>query len=164
MALDAYLKLKGKSIGDIKGGVTRKGLEGAIKIIGVDHETATPYDITNFKMTGKRQYRPLVLTKEIDITTPKLNQALAVNENFSEFILRFYGAATTGSLSGVETNIYTITLTNASVLKIELHMYNNKDAQYKDMPVIEKVAFSFEQIEWKWFEGNSVAKDGISAS
>ncbi len=114
MSLNAYLTLKGKKQGAINGGVIQKGREKTIAVYAYNHEIISPRDAASGLPTGKRQHRPLRITKEIDKSTPLLFNALVNNEILSEFVLKFYAP----HASGVETQIYTITLTNANISSI----------------------------------------------
>ncbi|HZF48038.1 MAG TPA: type VI secretion system tube protein Hcp, partial [Polyangiaceae bacterium] len=58
MALNAYLKLKGQTQGEIKGSVTQKGREGKIMVIAVSHEIMSPRDPASGLPTGKRMHKP----------------------------------------------------------------------------------------------------------
>ena len=72
MALNAYLSLKGQKQGQIKGSVTQKGREGKIMVIAYSHEIVSPRDTASELPTGKRMHKPLVITKELDKSTPLL--------------------------------------------------------------------------------------------
>jgi type VI secretion system secreted protein Hcp len=89
MALNAYLKLKGQTQGDIKGSVTQKGREDSIMVIAYSHEVVSPRDAASGLPTGKRQHKPLVITKELDKSTPLLYQCLVTNENIPTWKLEF---------------------------------------------------------------------------
>ena len=70
MALNAYLTLKGQKQGDIKGSTTQKGREGTIMVIAQSHEIVSPRDAASGLPTGKRQHKPMVITKEVDKSSP----------------------------------------------------------------------------------------------
>ncbi|MBM4377221.1 MAG: type VI secretion system tube protein Hcp, partial [Deltaproteobacteria bacterium] len=80
MALNAYLKLTGKTQGEIKGSVTQAGREDSIMVIAYNHEVVSPRDAASGLPTGKRQHKPLTVTKEIDKSTPLLMNVLTNNE------------------------------------------------------------------------------------
>lgn len=154
MALTAYLSLKGSKQGAIKGDVIQKGRENQIAVYAANHQINTPFDAVTGLRTGKQVHKPLMITKEIDRSTPQLFQALITNEAISEFILRFWSPRKSGpaAASGVEVQIYTITLTNASIVSIETNMDNNKIDSNLKLPVFEMVAFAYDSIEWKWMD------------
>ncbi|MEO6833074.1 MAG: type VI secretion system tube protein TssD, partial [Chitinophagaceae bacterium] len=105
MALNAYLKLKGQKQGEIKGSVTQKGREGSIMVKAASHEIISPRDPASGLPTGKRQHKPLVITKEIDKSSPLLLTALCSNENLTSVVLDFYQPSIkAGRMAGVESD------------------------------------------------------------
>lgn len=155
MALNAYLHLSGQKSGAIQGSVSKKGQEGAILVFAVSHQIVSPRDAASGLASGKRQHHALVITKELDRSTPLLFNVLCTNENISSFRLRFY-APTTG---GVEKQNFTIELTNANIASIDFRMPNNKHADLAKLPEYEEVAFTYQQITWTWTEGGIMAMD-----
>ena len=57
MALDAYLRLVGSQQGQIKGSVTRKGLEHTIRVTASEHHLERPFDAATGQATGARRTR-----------------------------------------------------------------------------------------------------------
>jgi type VI secretion system secreted protein Hcp len=164
MALNAYLKLTGAKQGDIKGSVTLKGREGKIMVIAVSHEIVSPRDVASGQATGKRQHKPFVITKELDKSTPLLLSALVNNETITEWELQYFAAkAKAGAGAGVETNNYTVKLTNASIADIKSIMLNNKDPELVKFAPYEEIAFTYQKIEWTWTDGNITATDDWEA-
>lgn len=160
MALNAYLRLKGQKQGDIRGSVTQKGREGKIMVIAVSHEVLSPRDPASGLPTGKRQHKPIVITKEIDKASPLLHQALGNNETITEWELQFWGAQTKAAAGGgAEVQTYTITLRNASIASIAMRMPNNKDPALMKFETFEEVAFTYGQITWTWNDGGITAQD-----
>src|SRR5215203_4379906 len=128
MALNAYLKLKGQTQGEIKGSVTQKGREGKIMVIAVSHEIMSPRDPASGLPTGKRMHKPFVITKELDKSSPLLYNALVNNENIPEWELQFWTpqiAAASGV--GAEKQHFTVKLTNANIANISFRSLNNKN-------------------------------------
>ncbi len=154
MALNAYLTIKGAKQGLMKGSVIQKGRENQIAIYGFEHEVVSPRDSATGQSSGKRQHKPMLLTKELDKSTPLLFKALAQNENISEFTLRFYSPAILGSGgSGTEVQTYTIKLTNATIVSINTILENNKIEVNMRLPVLQQVSFAYQKIEWIWVDG-----------
>jgi type VI secretion system secreted protein Hcp len=154
MALNAYLVLKGQKQGAIKGGVTQKGREGHIAVFAIDHGITSPRDTASGQASGKRMHKPLTVTKEIDISTPLLYNALVQNENITELSLFFWAPSSTG----VEKQYFTIKLTNASIASINTEMLNNKDSDNAKYPVMEQVSFTYQKIEWT-IQGGQTSTD-----
>ena len=159
MALNAYLTLRGARQGVMQGSVTQKGREGQIAIIAVSHEVVSPRDPASGLPTGRRQHKPFVLTKELDVSSPKLAAALADNENLTSFVLRFWRPTLVGGVAGAEQQYYTVTLTNANVASIRVEMLNNKYPENTNLAVREHVAFTYQRIEWTWMDGGITSQD-----
>lgn len=153
--LNAYLKIKAAKQGDIKGSVTQKGREDTIMVIAVDHEIVSPRDAASGQATGKRQHKPLTITKEIDKSTPLLRTVLTTNENLPEVTLNFYAA----SRAGAEAQHFTIKLKNARIAGIRHVMPNNKDPELTKLAAYEQVSFVYEEITWTWNDGGLSATD-----
>lgn len=159
MALNAYLTLTGETQGDIKGSVTQAGREDSIMVIGFSHEITSPRDVASGLPTGKRQHKPLVITKEIDAATPLLMSILVNNENITELKIKFWRP----SAQGKEEQFYTVELTNASIANISQEMLNNKypeNMQHKEM---EHVSFCYQKIIWTFEDGGITAEDDWEA-
>jgi type VI secretion system secreted protein Hcp len=160
MALNAYLTAIGQKQGQLKGGVTQKGREGSIAVYAVDHEILSPRDAASGLPTGKRQHKPITITKEIDKATPLLLKALVTNEVLTEVILKFFSA----NPNGVETNNYIIKLTNATIASVHTGMENNKLEPGLKLPVLEQVSFVYQKIEWTWVDGGITTGDDWRAT
>ena len=160
MALNAYLRLIGQASGEIKGSVTQKGRENRILVIAVSHEVTSPRDSASGQATGRRQHKPLVITKELDRASAPLHQAQARNEEFKDWELQFWAPslrAATGT--GAEVQHFTVKLTNASIASIKMQMLNTQDPALTRFETFEEVAFTYQKIEWKWTDGNLIAVD-----
>ena len=66
MALNAYLTLTGETQGKVVGSCTQAGREEAMEIYGFNHEVLSPRDAASGLPTGKRQHKPVVITKAVD--------------------------------------------------------------------------------------------------
>ncbi|MEZ4428935.1 MAG: type VI secretion system tube protein TssD [Nannocystaceae bacterium] len=148
-ALNAYLKLKGQKQGQIRGSVTKKGREDSIMVIAVSHSIVSPRDAASGLPTGKRQHKPIVITKELDKSSPLLLSALVNNETLSSFALTIYGGAKK------DTALYTIELTNAQITSIDLRVR-------EDGTPVTDVAFTYQKIQWTWHDGGITAQDDWS--
>lgn len=156
MALNAYLTLKGQKQGAINGSVTQKGREGSILVHSLSHEILSPRDPATGLPTGKRQHQPLIFLKEIDKSSPLLWSALVNNENLVTCQLAFFEAV---AASGVEKQIYTITLTNANIASMTESMLDNEQAANASLPMREQISVTYQKIQWTWVEGGITAMD-----
>ena len=160
MALNAYLKLKGKKTGDIKGSVTQKGREGMIAVHSYHHHIISPRDAASGQATGKRQHGAFTIIKEIDKSTPLLHQAHASNETFKTWELKCFAPKISASAGGgVEVNHFNIVLTDAVVSSMLSIMENNLDTEDARLPLMEEVSFVYSKIEWTWVDGGITAED-----
>ena len=161
MALNAYLRLVGQKSGKIQGSVTQKGREGSSAVIAVSHEIVSPRDAVSGLATGKRQHKPLVVTKELDRASPALRQVLTTNETLTSVDLMFYRPDRTG----IESQYLTIRLSNAAIASIAMVMPNNKHADLASLETFEDVTFTYQKIEWTWTEtGTTVADDWLGST
>jgi type VI secretion system secreted protein Hcp len=167
MALNAYLSLTGEKQGKIKGSVTQKGREGKIMVIAAEHELQSLRDAASGVATGKRQHKPFVVTKEIDLSSTRLYTALVGNEIFTDWLLQFWApqvGTAAGATAGVEVMRYTVRLTNAAICDIRFHMPNNKNPELVRYAEYEEVAFVYQKIEWTWVLGALSASDSWLAA
>jgi type VI secretion system secreted protein Hcp len=155
MALNAYMRLTGDIQGEINGSVTQAGREDSIMVIAFSHEVESPRNASSGLATGKRQHKPLIITKEIDKSTPLLINALTTNENLSEVILQFWQP----SRSGREFQYYTIELTNARIVDIHQEMLNNKYPENMQHSEREHISFVYQKITWTYEDGGITSTD-----
>jgi type VI secretion system secreted protein Hcp len=155
VALNAYLRVVGSKQGEIKGSVTQKGREGRIAVIAMSHDFLSPRDMSTGMASGRREHKPLVVTKEMDRASTGLRTMMIGNETAKDWELQFFRPSATG----VETQYFTIRLTNASVTSIGMRMLNNKDPELTKFETYEEIAFVYQKIEWTWIDGSLVAMD-----
>ncbi len=164
MASNAYMTITAQKQGHITGSVTQKGKEGQIAVFAVNHEIISPRDPASGLPTGKRMHKPLVITKELDKSTPLLYNVLCTNENLPEVILRFWAPSMSAATGlGTEVQNFTIKLTNASIASIVLDMENNKLTEQMKLPVLQQISFTYQKIEWTWTDGGITASDDWEA-
>jgi len=144
-----FMKLTGEK-GPIPGGVMRSGLEGWIEVIGMNHEIVSPRDAASGLPTGKRQHKPITITKEIDKSTPLIFKALVNNEQIKEVELRFYKPGK----GGKEEQYFTIKLENAHISSVRLQNEGGTATETR-----EHVSFVYQKIIWTWTDGGITAED-----
>lgn len=160
MAFNATMRLTGQRQGEIKGSVTQPGREGSILVIGFNHEVVSPRDAASGLPTGKRQHKPILITKEIDKSSPLLMNALVNNEGIKSLELRFWREGP----SGKEVQHYTIQLVNASIAGIRQEMLNNAYPENLAIAEREIVSFTYERISWTFEDGAIVSRDDWAPS
>lgn len=142
-ALNAYLRLKGQKTGDIRGSVVQKGREGQIMVIALEQATSKP-------VNGRTTTGPIVLTKEVDQSSPLLHAAMINGEPLSEFTLMLWRPRLGGGVGGTEEQYYTLKLTNARITNIRTTMLNNKNPDLARYETHEEVTFTYDAIEWTY--------------
>jgi len=128
-----HMSAQGRTQGDIRGECTIEGLEGSTVCIGFSHGIVSPRDAASGLPTGKRQHRPLIVTKYIDRTTPQFYSALVNNESLITVTFRFFQ----NDAKGTATNYLTITLTDASLARVA-----------NDYPNLETLEFVYQRVVW----------------
>jgi type VI secretion system secreted protein Hcp len=146
-----FLNLKGETQGDIVGSTTLAGHEGAIEVLSYSHSITSPRDPASGLPTGKRQHKPIVITKEIDKSTPLLYFTLINNELITGWKLEFWKTSSTGIL----VMFYSIELLDASIADIADRGSN--------FGATESIAFCYRKIVWTWIEGGITSQDDWEA-
>ncbi|MCK4999813.1 MAG: type VI secretion system tube protein Hcp [Anaerohalosphaera sp.] len=143
-----HMRLTGENQGVIEGSCTVAGRENTINILELIHEVVSPRDAASGLPTGKRQHKPITITKRIDKSTPLLHSAQTNNENLTNVELKFYRL----SASGQQQHYYTITLQNASVSDNSISGVNT-----------ENISFTYQKIIWTFEDGNITSEDDWEA-
>lgn len=145
---DIFLQIKGSGQGVLAGGVTEKGKEGSIKVVTCQNSNLSPRDAASGQATGKRQHCPITITKEIDKASPLLAKAFKDQENLPEVTLTYYRAGKKGAIE----KWYTITLKEVFISSLKSSTGGKSQTQ-------EEISFTFQKIEWSWFDGGVTASD-----
>ncbi len=167
MALDAFLRLAGAQQGQVQGSVTRKGQEGAIRVVAVRHSLARPRDPGSGQPTGLRHHGPYVVTKELDAASAPLLAAWTANEVFATWELRFFSPSQAlggHGGAGAQVNDWIVRLTDATVASIDFTMPDLTDSAVAARPETETVSFFYASIEWTWTKGPTVVSDFWSSA
>jgi type VI secretion system secreted protein Hcp len=149
MSSPAYVTLTAKAQGAIKGNVTAKGREGAIALLAVAYEISVPRDPATGLPSGKRQHKPIVVTKAVDETSPSLIKALVTNEVLTTVKIDFWRSA-----PETAAPYFSITLTNAIVADVTL----NSSAEAATSET-EQWQFVYQKIVWTWTASGASAQD-----
>lgn len=134
------------SQGDISGDSSRQN--GAIEVLGFSHSVVSPRDAASGLPTGKRQHKPITITKPVDKATPKLYQGLSMNENCGNVRLEFFKPDSTGKT----VNFYSIELLNAHIVSISTYQSDGQAPR-------EHVSFTYQKIIWTWEDGGITFED-----
>ncbi|MCC6144368.1 MAG: type VI secretion system tube protein Hcp [Candidatus Hydrogenedentes bacterium] len=129
---------------DIEGPVQIGQAKGGIGVLGFSHEIVSPRDAASGLPTGKRQHKPITITKRIDKSTPLLMQSLVNNALIPTAVFRFLNRDDTGKV----VNYYTIELENVYISSI-----------ISEAPHFEEVSFVYQKITWTFEDGGITAQD-----
>jgi type VI secretion system secreted protein Hcp len=140
----AYMTVTGQKQGNIKG--TSKVHKDAIDILGYTYEVISPRDPMSGLPTGQRMHKPIVITKNLDKSSPNLFTALCTNENLSKVQICYCTR-----LSGKTEEFLKLTLSNASIAELQVE-------GERDLPH-ETISFTFTKIE---MEFNAIDDKGAS--
>lgn len=158
----AYAKIEGSKQGVFKGEAVRVAGRDYIPVIQFDYEIISPRDAASGLPTGKRQHKPIVITKTLDASSPQIFQAMINNETLTTVTIEFV----TSNTEGKELVYYTIVLTNASIADVHQHM-RLPEAVPAGSPTVltepmEDVAFSFQKITVTSTVGQTTSVDSWS--
>jgi type VI secretion system secreted protein Hcp len=109
------MKVTGHNTGVFKGDSPQKNRADQIVVLGYQFEVDSPRDTSTGQATGKRQYKPIVVTHELDGASPQFVKAAATNELLTSVVITFFKVDKTGK----EINFYRVTLTNAGVSSVK---------------------------------------------
>lgn len=151
MPLPAYMTIEGSVQGLISKGALSKDSVGTahqteheneILVQAFDHSILAPQGMS----TGRRTHRPLVIIKGLDTTSPRLNMALCSAEPLTVCRLVCYRSMADGA--GKEL-FYTVELTGAVIVGIELEMPNYLDPAMAHLTQLEHVHIAYQTINWR---------------
>ena len=150
MALTAYMAVKGKSQGDMKGDCPQGGdKKDKILVYAVHHNVEIPKDTHTGLPTGQRIHHPLTITKAMDCASPMLYKACCSGEQ-CDVELDYYRIKP----DGTEEKYFTVKLEEAIVVTMEHDTpltFLPENKPYRDM---EKVSFTYSKITWTYNDGN----------
>lgn len=151
-AMMAYLTLKGQKSGQVKGSITQKGREDSIGVLAMAQSSAVS--------AGKLRVGQVILTKEVDRSSPILRQMLDTQENITEATIRFWTPQIkAGTGVGSEVQYYTLRLTKARIVYLKTTMDNIRDPSLVKYAIHEDVGLAFERAEWIWSDGGIMAME-----
>ena len=139
--------------GDITGDDTVGGMPDVMEIYGFSHEIDAPRDAASGLPAGKRQHKPVTVTKELDKASPLLMNVLVNFENMPT--VKFVFTAQDPRLPS--SGYWTVELENASVSNIR---HDTIGVGADGMPLVrEHVSFTYQKIIWTWEDGGITAED-----
>jgi type VI secretion system secreted protein Hcp len=145
MPIPGHLRITGEEQGAIEGSCEWEGREDTILVQAFDHVVELPTDDRGIA-SGRRVHRPIVITKEIDRSSPMLYQALCTGELLTDMELEWYRIDGTGD----EELYYTMSMFNGLITKIHPWVPNVLDQKNAHLKHMEDVHISYEKVIWTW--------------
>jgi type VI secretion system secreted protein Hcp len=147
-----YVKVVGKKQGTFKGdGLTSKAHLDQMLASAFDYGLVSPRDPATGQASGKRQHRPVVITKEWGPSMPQFLQAAATNEQLTKVTMEFWD----NDNKGVQRLHFVVTLTNASLSEVRQRLANDL--------LTEDLSFTFQKITVEDRIGKTIFMDDWAA-
>ncbi len=158
-AMIAYLYATGQKTGPVKGSVTQKGRDGSIAIIALEQMTKMEVSPTGVP-SGRLRAGQVMITKEVDKSSPVLRQMMNNNEIITDATIQFWTPqimAATGV--GTEVQHYTLKLTNARIVSMKTISLNIRNPELVRYAMSEELALIYERADWIWINGGITATE-----
>ncbi|MFI5106115.1 MAG: type VI secretion system tube protein TssD, partial [Terriglobales bacterium] len=118
-----------------------------------------PRDNATGMASGRRQYSPIVVTKEWGAASPQIMSAAATNELLPSVEFEFVRT----NAQGMEYVFQAVTLTNATIAGFKEYIGFPDAGEPPNSHPLEDVSFTFQKIEVTNNDGKTTAVDDWSA-
>ena len=160
MAHAMYMTVRGTKQGTFKGEGSSRA-KGKIPLVSFQLEVDSPRDAATGQASGKRQFKPVVVRKEIGASSPQFLQAVATNEVLVTVEIEFLAS----NADGEETVDYTVELTNATVSRVSQSVDTAETGgPLVDTRRLEEIAFTFQKIVASDVPGETSFSDDWTAT
>jgi type VI secretion system secreted protein Hcp len=136
--------------------------EGTIECSSFGENGYTPIDPASGLPTGRRQHRPITITKRVDKSSALLWKAWTNNEPVTRAEFMFFRPAAGGA--GAEEKFLTILLEGGSIASMSVGSQDTITGGADAPPAMESVTFTFDQITWTYEAGGYTHTDTWSGS
>lgn len=155
-----YLKANGQ---DIKGESTQTSLgrQESIECLYYEQSVETAREASSGMATGRRVYKPLLIRKRIDKSSPLLAKALVENQAI-DAQFKFFRPNPTGD--GTTEQFYTVAIKQGRVASIKQLSPDTIVPSSSTEPPMEEVTFVFHTISWTYTNGGVTHEDTWSAN
>ncbi len=150
-----FVTIEGTRQGKFRGESLRQGAADRIEALSVSYEVQSPRDVATGQASGKRQHKPVAITKEWGPATPQLFQALVTNEVLKSVLIEFVAVGRDGRSEVA----HSMRLTNATVA----HLRQFTEKEQAGLRPLEEVSFTFQKIEINNNRGRTAAMDDWTA-
>lgn len=149
MARPGYMKITGKSLGSIQGGLNDSRIgDGLIKVLSFHHTVDRQGEGLGGVLGSSVVHRPAEILKPIDSASPLLNQALCEQDELS-VELSWYQPDTEGQPEVV----YQIEMKGVQLLSVTTQMPDCTQPQQDGLHYLEKVRLVYRSIIWRYGAG-----------
>lgn len=153
------MAIRGAKQGQFKGQSMARGQEKWIPCSQFLLSLTAPRDASSGQATGRRQWSPIVVTKEWGAASPQILSAVSTNEALPLVEFEFLRS----NPQGMESVFETVTLTNATISAFKQYVGFPDAGEPPNPHPLEDVSFTFQKIEVTNSEGKTTAVDDWSA-
>lgn len=150
-----FLKINGVEIQGESSQISL-GRQDTIECFFFDQSVTTARDTASGMTTGRRQYNPIIIRKQIDKCSPLLVKALVENQVI-EGSFKFYRPNPTGDDSTEQ--FYTIEIKNGRISSMRNYVPDTLTPDTASLPALEEVSFVFHTISWTYTNGGVTHED-----
>ena len=137
-ATGVWITVEGAHQGVFKGDST--ATHNQISALGFSVEMDSPIDQASGQASGKRQWKPLVITKDLSASSPQFFTAMATNEVLKTVVIQVSKQDANGAAKVMEK----ITLTNAVVISVRQVSAPTSTGASQNL---EEISLTFQKIE-----------------
>ncbi len=152
-ATNIYCTVVGAKQGKFQGDPGLHGDPTQIPVYALTEELKVPYDAASGQSTGRPQHSPIVISKELDASSPQFFTAAANNESLRSVTCTLYRTANDSTLRAY----FKIAMTNASVVEIKDSGNGVNGTERTDER--EHISFTYQKIEWTDLTSGTTAVD-----
>jgi type VI secretion system secreted protein Hcp len=148
-AVEIFIAVEGTKQGKFKGDSPVIPFKDQSRVLKFSYGVVSPRDVSTGQARGKRQHKPIVITREPGAASPQFFTALVTNEVLKPVVIQFLRGNVNTGINEVQQ---IITLTNPSIS--DFRQYVGDDGRW-----LEDVAFAFQQIQIENKPGKTMAVD-----
>ena len=152
-AVQIFIAVEGTKQGKFKGESPVIPFKDQSRVLKFSYGLVSPRSLATGQPSGKRQHKPVVITREPGAASPQFFRALVTNEVLKPVVIQFLRGTVNTGINEVQQ---IITLTNPSIS--DFRQYVGDDGRW-----LEDVAFAFQQIQIENKPGKTMAVDFPSA-
>lgn len=157
-AEEIFVTAVGLKQGTFAGEMTLKGFENKMQAVAFSHEVLVD-------STGRRQHKPVVITKRVGAASPQFFQAWASNESLKTVTIDFTEALEMRSGMagpGPRKLVYQITLQNAVVVRIAQRLEPTTPVPAGGPAHLEEISLGYQSITVTFPPGNRTSSDSVT--